>query len=62
MRALAAEDVLEGEQLTGSTIAAAAAAAAGEARPIDDFRSGGAYRQQMVEVLVARGLHAIAAA
>lgn len=61
MRATAAEAVLHGERLNERTIAAAAAAAAGESRPIDDFRAGGAYRRQMVEVLVARGLNAIAA-
>jgi carbon-monoxide dehydrogenase medium subunit len=56
MRALDAEAVLRGEALTDATIAAAAAAAAAEARPIDDFRSGGDYRRRMVEALVARGL------
>ena len=50
-----------GEKLNERTIAAAAAAAADESRPIDDFRAGGAYRRQMVDVLVARGLNAIAA-
>ncbi len=59
MRAPQAEAVLGGESLTDETIAAAAAAAASEARPIDDFRSGGAYRRDMVELLVARGLKAI---
>lgn len=60
MRSEQAETVLQGETLNDATIAAAAAAAAREARPIDDFRSGGAYRRQMVEVLVARGLKEIA--
>ncbi len=55
-----AENILRGEVLNDATIAAAAAAAAAESRPIDDFRSGGDYRRQMVEVLVARGLKRIA--
>jgi carbon-monoxide dehydrogenase medium subunit len=60
MRAANAEAVLHGTSLNDETIAAAAAAAASEARPIDDFRAGGEYRRQMVEVLVARGLNEIA--
>jgi CO/xanthine dehydrogenase FAD-binding subunit len=62
MRAEGAERALKGGTLDAKTIAAVAAAAASDARPIDDFRSGGAYRRQMVEVLVARGLREIAAA
>ena len=53
---LQAEQVLEGGPLTENSIATAAAAAASEAHPIDDFRAGGDYRRQMVEVLVKRGL------
>ena len=60
MRAPDAEGTLRGEALNDSTIAAAAAAAAKESRPIDDFRATGNYRRQMVEVLVRRGLHEIA--
>ncbi len=60
MRASKAESILSGEPLDNRTIAAAAAAAAGEAQPIDDFRAGGEYRRQMVEVLVKRGLNEIA--
>lgn len=47
---------MRGQPLNESTIAAAAAAAATESRPIDDFRASGDYRRQMVEVLVRRGL------
>lgn len=61
MRAKEAEAVVQGEALTDTIIAEAAAAAAAESRPIDDFRSGGAYRRQMVETLVARGLKHVAA-
>ena len=60
MRTPEAETLLQGESLNEVTIAAAAAMAAGEARPIDDFRATGAYRRQMVEVLVKRGLNTIA--
>lgn len=60
MRATNAEAVLLGGALSDQAIAEAASAAAREAQPIDDFRSGGAYRRQMVETLVARGLRQIA--
>jgi len=60
IRASAAEAVLQGRPLNDSTIVAAAAAAADEARPIDDFRAGGDYRRQMIKVLVARGLNEMA--
>ena len=60
MRASKAESILQGEPLDDKTIAAAAAAAASAAQPIDDFRAGGEYRRQMVEVLVKRGLNEIA--
>ena len=61
MRAPKAEALLVGGALSDQAIAEAASAAALEAQPIDDFRSGGAYRRQMVEALVARGLRQIAA-
>ena len=57
MRALEAENILQGEPLSDGAIAAAATAAVKEARPIDDFRAGGAYRRRMVETLVRRGLN-----
>jgi carbon-monoxide dehydrogenase medium subunit len=56
LRARAAEEALRGEKVNGETIARAAAAAAKEARPIDDHRGGAAYRREMVEVLVRRSL------
>lgn len=61
MRARNAESLLQDAVLNEKSVAAAAAAAAREVRPIDDFRSSGAYRREMVEVLVARGLKEIAA-
>jgi len=60
MRSIKAEQFLQGERLNDKTIAAAAALASSEAQPIDDFRAGGNYRRQMVEVLVTRGLKEIA--
>ena len=60
MRTPGTETLLQGESLNEFTIAAAAATAARESRPIDDFRATGAYRRQMVEVLVKRGLNTIA--
>jgi carbon-monoxide dehydrogenase medium subunit len=60
MRTPEAEGILKGEALNDSTIAEAAAMAAKESRPIDDFRASGSYRRQMVEVLVRRGLNEIA--
>ena len=60
MRTLEAETMLRGEPLNEMTINAVAAAAAREARPIDDFRATGAYRRLMVEALVKRGLYTIA--
>jgi CO/xanthine dehydrogenase FAD-binding subunit len=60
MRAHEAEAELLGNELTGHTITAAAAAAAAEVSPIDDFRATADYRRQMVDVLVRRGLEQIA--
>ncbi|MDX1403399.1 MAG: xanthine dehydrogenase family protein subunit M [Woeseiaceae bacterium] len=62
MRAPAAEAELQGKSLTTARIASAAAAAAAESKPIDDFRASGAYRRRMVEVLVRRGLEQLATA
>ncbi len=56
MRAPEAESLLQGESLDETVINAAAVVAARESRPIDDFRATGAYRRQMVEALVKRGL------
>lgn len=60
MRASQAEGVILGRPLTDKTIAAAAAEAARESQPIDDFRASCDYRRRMVEVLVKRGLSDIA--
>ena len=60
MRTPDTEALLLGETLDEAVINAAATTAARESRPIDDFRATGAYRRQMVEALVRRGLTEIA--
>jgi xanthine dehydrogenase iron-sulfur cluster and FAD-binding subunit A len=59
LRAEAAEAHLLGKPFTDDTIDEAARLAADAARPIDDLRGSAAYRNAMVEVLVARGLRQI---
>lgn len=54
MRALKAEAVLNEGPLTEKLIAAAAAAAMDDARPIDDHRATARYRRAMCETLVSR--------
>ena len=56
-RALEAEALLEGKELSDELIRAAAAAAAGKTHPIDDLRSTARYRKATAEVLVGRALH-----
>jgi carbon-monoxide dehydrogenase medium subunit len=58
IRATDAERLLEGRGLTASLVGQAAAAAAGQARPISDQRGSAAYRTQLVEVLTRRTLTA----
>ena len=50
---------LIGGPLTDDTIAAAAASAQAQARPIDDLRATGEYRTEAVAVMVKRGLIAL---
>jgi CO/xanthine dehydrogenase FAD-binding subunit len=54
--ALQAAGSLVGQEPTPETLAAAAALAREEARPIDDFRGSAAYRLELIEVLVRRSL------
>jgi len=56
MRAPAAEAYLEGRALTPEVMAEAGRIAAGEARPISDFRASAGYRRDLIEVLTRRAL------
>jgi len=58
MRAVAAEEILLGKELTDESIGAAAAKAREEVTPISDVRASLAYRLEMTEVLVRRALNA----
>jgi carbon-monoxide dehydrogenase medium subunit len=56
MRATRAEAALRGQTLTDQVVEEASRIASEEARPIDDVRSTGEYRRDMVRVLTRRGL------
>jgi CO/xanthine dehydrogenase FAD-binding subunit len=56
IRARSAEALLRGKQLTEDVIRRAAAAAAGDTRPIDDVRGEAWYRREVAAVLVERAL------
>jgi carbon-monoxide dehydrogenase medium subunit len=56
MRAVAAEDALNGGPLTQEAIERAANIAADETDPISDIRASREYRQEMCRVLVRRGI------
>ena len=58
MRARAAEASLIGRELDEVVIAAAAAKAVEESRPIDDIRASAEYRRVLVEVMSRRVLTA----
>lgn len=61
LRAASAEDLLLGERPKGEAdpiFHGAGLRAAGEARPIDDFRASAEYRRHMTEVLTRRALAA----
>ncbi|MBZ0302619.1 MAG: FAD binding domain-containing protein [Anaerolineae bacterium] len=61
VHATVAEESLLGRTLTPEAIAEAARLAAVGPEPIDDVRSTGAYRTEMIRVLVGRALRALAA-
>ncbi|MCU0514402.1 MAG: FAD binding domain-containing protein [Anaerolineae bacterium] len=61
IRTPVAEQALIGRALTPTTIAEAARLAAATPSPIDDVRSSAEYRVEMIKVLVARALRALAA-
>ncbi|MCG6879665.1 MAG: xanthine dehydrogenase family protein subunit M [Deltaproteobacteria bacterium] len=56
MRAVKAEAVVRGKELTGEIIEAAGIAAMEESQPITDVRSSADYRKKMVAVLTRRAL------
>ena len=56
IRAPLAEACLEGRAITPEAIAEAGRIAAGEARPISDFRASAGYRRDLISVLVRRAL------
>jgi xanthine dehydrogenase iron-sulfur cluster and FAD-binding subunit A len=60
IRVTEAELALIGQTLTQETIAQVARTAASVPQPIDDVRAPAAYRSEMIKVLVARALRAIA--
>jgi CO/xanthine dehydrogenase FAD-binding subunit len=56
IRAPAAEACLEGRAITPEAMAEAGRIAAGEARPISDFRASADYRRDLIAVLTRRAL------
>jgi len=56
IRARRAEAILKGGVVDIETVRSAAKAAAGESTPMSDLRSSAEYREEMVEVLVRRGI------
>lgn len=61
VRTVEAEARLLGEELSQTTIAAAAQCAMNSSHPIDDVRASGEYRRAMVGVMVERALQQLAA-
>ncbi len=59
MRALDAEAVLVGKELSAEIIDRAAEIASKESRPISDLRASADYRRELVKVLTKRGLNSV---
>lgn len=57
MRTTSSEQVLLGEKPTDALFLRAGEAAAGDSKPIDNFRGSAEYRRAMVEVLTRRALN-----
>jgi CO/xanthine dehydrogenase FAD-binding subunit len=57
MRTTSSEQVLLGEKPTDALFLRAGKAAAGDSKPIDNFRGSAEYRRAMVEVLTRRALN-----
>jgi len=58
IRAVAAEQLLRGHEPGADLVEQAAAAAAADAQPIDDFRASAVYQREVTRVLVSRTLQA----
>ena len=56
IRAPEAEAYLEGKKITPEAMSEAGRIAAGEARPISDFRASAQYRRELIAVLTRRTL------
>ena len=56
MRALKAESILAGANLSDSIIEEAAQAAAEESKPIDDVRASAWYRKKMIAIAAKRAI------
>jgi carbon-monoxide dehydrogenase medium subunit len=61
IRAPGAEAFLEGQPASQEAMAEAGRIAAGEAKPISDFRASAGYRRDLIQVLTARALAQVVA-
>ena len=61
IRAIQAEDLLRGQELTEETIRSSAAAVRDAVDPLDDFRGSGEYKRDMAEVFTRRAIQHSAA-